>query len=102
MNPDVRLETARDLADWREEGAWPRISHPDGEEKRSGDFSLRVIERKQYSLPVDVPAGVRCRLEFYVKFSKIDVNEGIEAAIEYLDEKGNIVDIAISNQNGFL
>ena len=94
LESGCEIGDGKDLADWREEGAWPRISHPDGEEKRSGDFSLRVIERKQYSLPVDVPAGVRCRLEFYVKFSKIDINEGIEAAIEYLDEKGNIVDIA--------
>ena len=53
-----------------------------------------MTERKQYSLPVDIPAGVKCRLEFHVKFLKIDINEKIQAAIEYLDEKGNIVDIA--------
>ena len=82
----------RDLADWREEGDWQRISHPDGEEKRNGDYSLRITERKQYSLPVDVPAGIRCRLEFHVKFSEIGGNKAIHAAIEYLDEHGTIID----------
>ena len=94
LESGCEIGDGRDLADWREEGAWPRISHPEGEEKRSGNYSLRVTERKHYSLPVDIPAGVRCRLEFYVKFSKIDINEKIQAAIEYLDEKGNVVDIA--------
>ena len=94
LESGCEIGDGRDLADWREEGAWPRISHPDTEEKRSGNYSLRVTERKHYSLPVDIPAEVRCRLEFYVKFSKIDINEKIQAAIEYLDEKGNVVDIA--------
>ncbi len=84
----------RDLADWREEGAWPRISHPDKEEKRSGDYSLRLVERKQYSLPVDIPAGITCRLEFHVRFSDVSANARIQAAIEYLDNSGNIVDAA--------
>ena len=52
-----------------------------------------MTERRQYSLPVDIPAGIRCRLEFHVKFSKININEAVQAAIEYLDEKGSIVDI---------
>ena len=94
LESGCEIGDGRDLADWREEGAWPRSSHPDREIKRSGDYSLRVTERKQYSLPVDIPAEVRCRLEFYVKFLKIDINEKIQAAIEYLDEKGNIVDVA--------
>ena len=94
LESGCEIGDGKDLADWREEGAWPRISHPDGEEKRSGNYSLRVTERKQYSLPVDIPAGVKCRLEFHVKFSKMDINEGIEAAIEYLDDEGNIVETA--------
>ena len=94
LESGCEIGDGRDLADWREEGTWPRISHPEGEEKRSGNYSLRVTERKQYSLPVAIPGGIRCRLEFYVKFLKIDINEKIQAAIEYLDEKGNIVDVA--------
>jgi hypothetical protein len=94
LESGCEIGDGRDLADWREEGAWPRSSHPDREIKRSGDYSLRVTERKQYSLPVAIPGGIRCRLEFHVKFSKIDINEKIQAAIEYLDEKGNIVDVA--------
>lgn len=82
----------RDLADWREEGDWPRVSHPDSEEKHNGNYSLRLTERKQYSLPVDIPDRIRCRLEFYVKFSTIGGNEAIQAAIEYLDENGTIID----------
>ena len=92
LESGCEIGDGRDLADWREEGDWPRISHPDGEEKRNGDYSLRVTERKQHSLPVDIPAGIKCRLEFHVKFSKIDINESVQAAIEYLDEKGAIVD----------
>ena len=91
LESGCEIGDGRDLADWREEGAWPRSSHPDREIKRSGDYSLRVTERKQYSLPVAIPGGIRCRLEFHVKFSKIDIDEEIQAAIEYLDEKGNIV-----------
>ena len=94
LESGCEIGDGRDLADWREEGTWPRISHPEGEEKRSGNYSLRVTERKQYSLPVAIPGGIRCRLKFYVKFLKIDINEKIQAAIEYLDEKGNIVDVA--------
>ncbi len=94
LESGCEIGNGRDLADWREEGDWPRSSHPDREIKRSGDYSLRVTERKQYSLPVAIPGGIRCRLEFHVKFSKIDIDEEIQAAIEYLDEKGNIVDIA--------
>lgn len=82
----------RDLADWREDGDWPRVSHPDSEEKRNGNYSLRLTERKQYSLPVDIPDRIRCRLEFYVKFSEIGGNKAIQAAIEYLDENGTIID----------
>ena len=94
LESGCEIGDGRDLADWREEGAWPRISDPDREEKRSGDYSLRVMERKQYSLPVDIPAGVACRLEFYVKFSEINPSQEIEAAIEYLDETCHIVDTA--------
>ena len=94
LESGCEIGDGRDLADWREEGAWPRISHPDKQEKRSGDYSLHVVEHRQYSLPVDIPIGTRCRLEFHVKFSKMDINEGIEAAIEYLDDEGNIVETA--------
>ncbi len=92
LESGCEIGDGRDLADWREEGDWPRVSHPDSEEKRNGDYSLRVTEREQYSLPVNIPAGIRCRLEFHVKFSKIDTNEAIQAAIEYLDENGTIID----------
>ena len=92
LESGCEIGDGRDLADWREEGDWPRVSHPDSDVKRNGDYSLHVTERKQYSLPVDIPAGIICRLEFHVKFSKIDINEAVQAAIEYLDEKGNIVD----------
>lgn len=94
LESGCEIGDGRDLADWREEGAWPRISHPDKEEKRSGDYSLRVVERKQYSLPVDIPSGITCRLEFYVRFSEVNTNVRIQAAIEYLDNRGNIVDAA--------
>lgn len=92
LESGCEIGDGRDLADWREEGDWPRVSHSDSEEKRNGDYSLRVTERKQYSLPVDIPSGIRCRLEFYVKFSKIEGNEAIKTAIEYLDENGAIID----------
>ncbi len=92
LESGCEIGNGRDLADWREEGDWPRVSHPDSEEKRNGEYSLRVIERKQYSLPVDIPGGIRCQLEFHVKFSKIGGNEAIQAAIEYLDENGTIID----------
>ena len=94
LESGCEIGDGRDLADWREEGAWPRISHPDKQEKRSGDYSLRVVERRQYSLLVDIPAGVTCRLEFYVKFTEINTTERIQAAIEYLDDEGNIVETA--------
>ncbi|MDE0506853.1 MAG: hypothetical protein OXI86_22480, partial [Candidatus Poribacteria bacterium] len=92
LESGCEIGDGRDLADWREEGDWPRVSRPDSEEKRNGEYSLRVTERKQYSLPVDIPDGIRCRLEFYVKFSEIGGNEAIHAAIEYLDENGTIID----------
>ena len=92
LESGCEIGNGRDLADWREEGDWPRVSHPDSEEKRNGEYSLRLTERKQYSLPVDIPGGIRCRLEFYVKFSEIGGNEAIQAAIEYLDENGTIID----------
>ena len=91
LETGCEIGNGRDLADWREEGDWPRISHPDRQEKRSGDYSLRVVGRKQYSLPVDIPAGITCRLEFYVRFSEINSNVTIQAAIEYLDDKGKFV-----------
>ena len=91
LESGCEIGDGRDLADWREEGDWPRISHPDGEQKRNGDYSLRVTERKQYSLSVDIPAGIRCRLEFHVKFSKIDIKEAGQAAIEFLDRNGTVI-----------
>ena len=94
LESGCEIGNGRDLADWRKEGAWPRISHPDRQEKRSGDYSLRVVERKQYSLPVDIPSGITCRLEFYTRFSEVNTNVRIQAAIEYLDDKSNIVDAA--------
>ena len=100
LESGCEIGDGRDLADWREEGAWPRISHPDREEKRSGNYSLRIVARNQYSIPVDIPAGVTCRLEFYVKFSEISATERIQAAIEYLDEKGNIVDTRSVTETG--
>ena len=98
LESGCEIGDGRDLADWREEGDWPRVSHPDSEEKRNGDYSLRVTERKQYSLPVDIPGGIRCRLEFYVKFSEIGGNEAIQTAIEYLDENGTIIDTTSATQ----
>ena len=92
LESGCEIGDGRDLADWREEGDWPRVSHPDSEEKRNGDYSLHITEHKQYSLPVDILGGIRCRLEFYVKFSTIGGNEAIQAAIEFLDENGTIID----------
>ena len=100
LESGCEIGDGRDLADWREEGAWPRISHPDREEKRSGNYSLRVAARNQYSLPVDIPAGVTCRLEFYVKFSEISAIERIQTAIEYLDEKGSVTDTRSVTETG--
>ena len=94
LESGCEIGDGRDLADWREEGDWPRISHPDRQEKRNGEYSLRLVERKQYSLPIEIPVGVTCRLEFYAKFSEINTNEQLQAAIEYLNETGNIVGIA--------
>ena len=92
LESGCEIGDGRELADWREEGDWQRVSHPDSEEKRNGDYSRRVTERKQYSLPVDIPGGIRCRLEFYVKFSEIGGIKATQTAIEYLDENDAIID----------
>ena len=92
-----QIGDGRDLADWREEGPWPKESHPDSNEKRSDDYSLQVLERKQYSLSVGVSAGIKCRLACYVKFYKIDTDEGVQAGI--LASAGQCVRITLEKRD---